>query len=567
MTLVEAQDHSSPASTDVAVAVTGLTKRFRMPGERHSSVRDHLLRPRAHGRAEMLTALRDVSFGIDRGSSVGIVGRNGSGKSTLLRCMAGIYLPDAGEVQIRGRLAAFIELGIGFDRELTARDNVITSGMLFGLSARDLRARFGEIMAYAGLEEFSEVKLKNYSSGMAMRLAFALTTHVDADVLLFDEAIATGDLEFQQRSLERFAQLRSEGRTLVLVSHDMHAVQTLCDRAFVLERGRIVFEGDGAAVAEQYDSINLGDDPDADAWRDTRRRQRSMDGHGEAAARPERSANRVPGEMPLRDVAASDHRHTLRIAARFALVEYKLKYTDAVLGYAWAVMRPLAIFAVLYLVFTRVAHLDRGVPHYAVYLLTALVLWTAFLDATTNAAFSLVGRAELLRKAQVPRAAVPLSVVLRAHMDLLMNLLVVVLFLALAGIAPRASWLQMPVLFLGVAALGAGLALLLSALYVRLRDVDQLWAVLAQILFFGSAILYVVSAMPPGLRRPLVLFNPLATIFTQIRHALIDPHAPSAAALAGGTIYLLVPVAVTGAIIVLGAAVFARIAPSAAEYL
>jgi ABC-type polysaccharide/polyol phosphate transport system ATPase subunit/ABC-type polysaccharide/polyol phosphate export permease len=562
MTLVETASRRSPPATDVAVAVGGLTKRFRMPSERHSSLRDHVLHPGAHGRAETLTALRDVSFEIERGSCVGIVGRNGSGKSTLLRCMSGIYVPDAGDVRIRGRLAAFIELGIGFDRELTARDNVVTSGMLFGLSARELRARFDEIMAYAELEEFAEVKLKNYSSGMAMRLAFALTTHVDADVLLFDEAIATGDLSFQKKSLARFAQLRSEGRTLVLVTHDMQTVQALCDRAVMLEHGRIVFEGDGAAVAEYYDAVNL---PDAAAWRETRRRQRAMDASADDAASPQRSP--AAQLTPLRHVGAADHRQTLRIATRFALVQYKLKYTEAVLGYAWAVMRPLAVFAALYLVFTRVAHLDRGVPHYAVYLLTSLVLWTAFLDATTNSTFSLVRRAELLRKAQVPRAAVPLSVVLRAHMDLVMNLLVVIVFVVLSGIAPRAAWLELPVLALGLAALGVGLSLLLSALYVRLRDIDQLWAVLAQILFFGSAILYVVAAMPAGLRRPLILFNPLATIFTQVRHALIDPHAPTAASVAGGHVYLLVPIAVTAAIVALGAAVFARMAPTAAEYL
>jgi ABC-2 type transport system permease protein len=158
-------------------------------------------------------------------------------------------------------------------------------------------------------------------------------------------------------------------------------------------------------------------------------------------------------------------------------------------------------------------------------------------------------------------------VVLRAHMDLVMNLLVVIVFVVLTGIAPRPSWLELPILALGLAALGLGLSLLLSALYVRLRDIDQLWSVLAQILFFGSAILYVVAAMPAGLRRPLILFNPLATIFTQIRHALIDPHAPTAAAVAGGPLYLLVPIAVTVAIIALGAAVFARMAPTAAEYL
>ena len=551
-------------TTDVAVRVTGLGKEFQMPEERHSSVREQVLRPWQRRRTEPLTALQEVSFEIERGSCLGIVGRNGSGKSTLLRCMSGIYAPNAGSVEIRGRMAVFIELGIGFDREVTARENVITSGMLFGLSATEVRARFDDILSYAGLEGFGDVKLKNYSSGMAARLAFSLTTHVDADVLLFDEAIATGDLAFQQKSRLRFEQLRAQQRTLVIVTHDMDAVQSLCDHALVLEGGRVIFEGDGAEVAERYDVINLGDGPAAQAQRTTRRRQRSL------ADEPEHAAHE-PGSRPagegLRDIRAQDARRMLRIATRFAAVQYRLKYSDAALGYAWAVMRPLATFAAIYVVFTQVAHLDRGVSHYAEYLLSSLVLWTSFLDATTNAIFSLVNHAELLRKARVPRAAIPLSVVLRAQMDLAINLVVVLVFLALSHTPVRLSWLEIPLLIVAVAGLGAGLALLLSALYVRLRDIDQVWAVVSQILFFGSAILYVVNALPAGLRRPIVLFNPLAAIFTQLRHALIDPLAPTAAAVAGGGVWLLVPLAVAGVIVVAGVVTFRRVAPTAAEYL
>lgn len=563
MTTVETERERAAATADIALSALGVGKRFRIPEERHSSVREHVVQPWRRRRSGWLTALHDVSFQVPRGSCVGIVGRNGSGKSTLLRCVAGIYVPDEGSVRVRGRLAAFIELGIGFDRELTARDNLITSGMLFGLRAADVRLRLDQILSYAELERFADVKLKNYSSGMAARLAFALTTHVDADVLLFDEAIAAGDLAFQEKSLSRMEQLRAEGRTLVIVSHDMGAIQTLCDHALLLERGTVIFEGDGAAVAERYDEVNLAERPGSETRRELRRRQRSLD---LPAASYGDSHQRGPND-DLRDVGGADLGHAFRIAIRFAVVQYKLKYAGAALGYAWAVMRPLVTFGALYIVFTKVAHLDRGVPHYAQYLLSALVLWMFFLDATTNATFSLVRQAELLRKIAVPRAAVPLAVVLRALMDLGLNLLLIVLFLFISGITPRLEWFEIPVLIVGVAGLGTGFALLLSALYVRLRDVDQVWAVIGQILFFGSAILYAVSALPPAVRKPILLLNPLAAIFTQMRHALIDPRAPTAAMVAGGRLWLLLPLAVVAAVLAVGVAVFARVTSTAAEYL
>lgn len=552
-----------PAGAEPAITVRGVGKRFRLPDERHGSVREHLLHPRASRRVDVLAALNDVSFDVERGSCVGIVGRNGSGKSTLLRCLAGIYLPDVGQVEVSGRLASFIELGVGFDRELTARDNLITGGMLLGLSAREVRSRFDRILSYADLERFAEVKVKNYSSGMAARLAFALTTHVDADVLLFDEVIATGDLAFQRKCFDRFAQLRAEGRTLVLVSHDMGMVQSMCDRALLLERGTLVLDGDAEAVAERYDAINLGDGAASQARRTSRIRQRSL---GERVSRSS-STEREPALGVVRAAPETNRRRTAKIAARFAAVEYKLKYTDAVLGYAWAVMRPLITFAAMYVVFTRIAHFDAGVDHYAVYLLTSIVLWTFFLDATTSAVYSLVKHADLLRKVPVPRAAIPLAVVIRALFDLGMNLIAVMVFVVISGVSPRGQWLELPLLILALATVTVGLALLLSALYVRLRDIDQLWGMLAQILFFGSPILYVASAVPSDLRRAMMLFNPLAAIFTQMRHALVDPHAPSAAAVAGGGVRLLVPCAVTGVLLAAGIVVFRRIAPRAAESL
>ncbi len=557
----ESSATASGATDEVAVSIRGVTKEFRLPEERHTSLRNQLLHRRLRSRVEVLTAVRDVSLEIERGACVGIAGRNGSGKSTLLRCIAGIYLPDAGEVRLGGRLAPFIELGVGFDREMTARDNVVTSGMLLGLSAREVRRRLDEIVSYAELERFVDVKLKNFSSGMLTRLGFALTTHIDAQILLFDEVIATGDLAFQQKCFDRFAQLKAERRTLVIVTHDMAVIESLCDRAVLLERGEVVFDGDGAGAAERYDAINLGDDAPSVVRRAQRQRQRALGEHPTGGRGPHSAA------AVLQRADRHSARRTAGIAARFAAVEYRRKYTDAALGYAWAVLRPLVTFAALYIVFTKVAHFDAGVTHYAVYLLTSLVLWTFFVDATSSGVYSLVSHADLLRKVPISRSAMPLSVVMRALLDLGMNLVAVAVFLAISGISPRLQWLELPLLLVALAVIATAVALLLSALYVRLRDIDQLWGMLAQILFYASPILYVITAVPQGLRNVIMLLNPLAAIFTQMRHVLIDSSAPSAAAAAGGAARLLVPFGLTVILLLAGILTFRRLAPHVAEDL
>ena len=242
---------------DTVISARSVGKLFRLPHDRHSTVRDHLLHPPTRHRPEAFPALRDVSFEVRAGEFMAVIGRNGSGKSTLLRCMAGIYPLDTGQISVRGRVAPFIELGVGFNAELSARDNLITSGMLIGLSARQVRARYQDMLRFAELERFADLKFKNYSSGMAMRLGFSLTTHTEADIMLFDEVIAVGDLAFRRKCFQRFEELKREGRTLVLVTHDMSVVRQLCDRALLLDRGELVGDGDPDTVCDQYESLNL----------------------------------------------------------------------------------------------------------------------------------------------------------------------------------------------------------------------------------------------------------------------------------------------------------------------
>jgi len=248
---------AGPADRAPAVSVSDLSKAFRLPAFRHSTLKERVLHPLQLNSFRVLQALDDVTFDVRAGEFFGIVGRNGSGKSTMLKCLAGIYSIDSGRVDVSGRISPFIELGVGFNLELTARDNVIINAVMLGLSRREARRRFDEIIAFAELEDYLDLKLKNYSSGMLVRLAFATAIRVDADVLLIDEVLAVGDASFQQKCFDSFDRLRREGRTILFVTHDMAAVTRVCDRAMLLEAGRLCELGDPEVVTRAYNEVNF----------------------------------------------------------------------------------------------------------------------------------------------------------------------------------------------------------------------------------------------------------------------------------------------------------------------
>jgi ABC-type polysaccharide/polyol phosphate transport system ATPase subunit len=240
-----------------AVAVDGVSKRFRIPQERVSTLKERMLHPLRRSAFDRFDALRDVSFAVERGEFFGIVGRNGSGKSTLLKCMAGIYRADSGAIYVNGRVSTFIELGVGFNPDLAARDNVLLNGVMLGLSPREARERYDRVIEFAELQNFEELKLKNYSSGMQVRLAFSVMIQVDADILLIDEVLAVGDVSFQQKCFDVFNRLRDEGKTILFVTHDMAAVRRFCHRALLLERGEVVRIGRPDDVAATYVDLSF----------------------------------------------------------------------------------------------------------------------------------------------------------------------------------------------------------------------------------------------------------------------------------------------------------------------
>ena len=257
-----------------------MSKTFRLPHQQYSTLKERALHPFRSTTYDELHAVKDVSIEIAEGEFFGIVGRNGSGKSTLLKCVAGIYGVDKGRISIAGRLSPFIELGVGFNPDLNARDNVIINAIMLGLSRKQATERFDRVVAFAELEGFMDLRLKNYSSGMLVRLAFATAIQVEAEILLIDEVLAVGDAAFQQKCFEEFFRLKREGRTIVFVSHDMYSVERFCDRAMLMEHGNMVQIGDPRTIGRAYHELNFGqlahDAPDeshsasgtaiADAW-------------------------------------------------------------------------------------------------------------------------------------------------------------------------------------------------------------------------------------------------------------------------------------------------------------
>ncbi len=241
-----------PAPAATAVEVRDLYKRFRIPAHQMETLKERLLHPLRGRQGEELLALDGVSFEVGEGEFLGIAGANGSGKSTLLKILASVYAADSGTVRVAGRVAPFIELGVGLNPELAAFDNVVMSGVMMGLEPDTARALYPEIIEFAGLEAYTKVKLKNYSSGMRVRLAFAVMAQVDADILLVDEVLAVGDAEFRAKCLGRLHRLRDEGKTIIFVTHAMDVMKAQCDRAILLEGARIAMEGDPAEVARRY---------------------------------------------------------------------------------------------------------------------------------------------------------------------------------------------------------------------------------------------------------------------------------------------------------------------------
>lgn len=239
---------------DYAIKVSNVSKSFRLPHEQQSSLKGKLINFKNKG-YEIQDALKDISFEVKHGEFFGIVGRNGSGKSTLLKMLAGIYKPDSGSIEINGKLTPFIELGVGFNFELTGRDNVFLNGALLGFNRKEMEAMYDDIVEFAELGRFMDQKLKNYSSGMQVRLAFSIAIRAETDILVLDEVLAVGDANFQKKCFDYFKQLKNDGTTVILVSHDATTLQEYCDRGILIEEGVVQSAGLIDHVINKYVNV------------------------------------------------------------------------------------------------------------------------------------------------------------------------------------------------------------------------------------------------------------------------------------------------------------------------
>ena len=256
------------------IRVDDVYKDFRLPHEKVNSVKSLFVNPfRRRKSVETQHALRGVSFEVEQGEFLGIIGRNGCGKSTLLKMIAGIYQPTKGSITVNGEISPFLELGVGFNPELTGRENVFLNGALLGFNKKEIQAKYEQIVEFAELKDFMDQKLMNYSSGMQVRLAFSVAIHAQSEILLIDEVLAVGDENFQKKCFEVFQRFKREGKTIVFVSHSMANIKDFCDRVVLIDNGKIVMCGEPDPVINKYHGLNtLGDETDSFQASDVKKR-------------------------------------------------------------------------------------------------------------------------------------------------------------------------------------------------------------------------------------------------------------------------------------------------------
>lgn len=241
--------------TSSAVALDSVSLKFRLYKERNNSFKTAIMRGRRSVH-EDFWALKDVSFDVPEGSTFGLIGRNGAGKSTLLKCLAKIYYPDSGSIRTVGRMASMLELGSGFHPELSGRENIYLNGSILGMSRKEVARKFDDIVDFSGVSKFIDQPVKNYSSGMYVRLGFSVAIHVDPDILVVDEILAVGDAAFKEKSKQKFLEFKNSGKTVIMVTHSIANIREMCDQAAWIDQGELVSIGDARAVAQEYkDSI------------------------------------------------------------------------------------------------------------------------------------------------------------------------------------------------------------------------------------------------------------------------------------------------------------------------
>jgi ABC-2 type transport system ATP-binding protein len=301
-----------------AIKLEKVSKSFKLPHEKNATLKGALINFARRG-YEIQRVFTDLSLTVSKGEFLGILGRNGSGKSTLLKTLSGIYTPDSGQIIINGKLTPFIELGVGFNPELSGRDNVYLNGALLGFSRKEIDVIYNEIVQFAELERFMDQKLKNYSSGMQVRLAFSIAIRANTDILVLDEVLAVGDEAFQRKCYDYFNELKAKGKTVILVTHDMNAVQSFCTRAIVLSEGKIIYDGDTTSAASVYRGLNL---KSSESSIEKKNKKRSA-----------RNAEHIKGIAGITTLGSDGKEKTLFKAKELIMITCEVQLSDISLDY------------------------------------------------------------------------------------------------------------------------------------------------------------------------------------------------------------------------------------------
>jgi lipopolysaccharide transport system ATP-binding protein len=249
----------SKLDEDSAIVVNNVSKCYRIPMEKKRTVYENIIGMFGGDKNyEEFWALKDVSFNVKHGETFGVIGPNGSGKSTLLKMLAGVLYPDSGSIKVNGKVAPFLELGVGFQYELTAKENIYLYGAIMGLSKKEVESKYEEILDFAELKRFENMKLRNFSSGMYVRLAFSIAIQTNPDILLLDEVLAVGDEHFQKKCIEKIEEIRKSGKTIVFVSHALPSVKSLCQKSLLLTGGKVVSIGETGTIIDEYKKLSSG---------------------------------------------------------------------------------------------------------------------------------------------------------------------------------------------------------------------------------------------------------------------------------------------------------------------
>lgn len=477
---------------------------YTIQGDRINSLKEwmvHRLR-RIPLSITKVEALRHVNLKLESGECLGLIGHNGSGKSTLLKVIAGILVPKEGQIYRHGRMTSLIELGAGFDPELSGIENIVLACSLAGLSLKEIEADMESIIDFAELKDVIHRPVKTYSSGMYARLGFACATVRDPEVILIDEVLAVGDENFQKKCFTRLQELKSKGRSMVLVSHDMSTIQSFCDHVGVLNKGQLVFYGEPEKGIQCYRDLFKDNTP---------------------------LKEEIPFEFgeyigdTVHTGKIQEFKKNLQIISLMVKKDLKIRYRNSFLGYLWSMLNPLLMMTVLGVVFTKFMSFELPYPY--LFFLSGILPWNFFSQSLSSGIHSIVNNTALLKKVAIPTYIFPVVTVMAVFVNMIFAMVPYTAVALFSGMN-IVSFLMFPIMAIIFFFFVTGCTLILSTINVFFRDIGHMLESILQIVFYATPIVYPITRIPESLVKYFAL-NPLAIYINAIRSSLYIYEIPT----------------------------------------